>query len=574
MTEEDEDSMAESSTLMSKAKELDYVLEQLFSETEEQQTAKAIYDSWFINDPILLTQMLLKVYQSSSSRDVIRFRSIYLLSETLTGLRTRGFELSPLALEEIKPLVISCLRSPKAKESDSKILRIIVSFVAYNNVANGGWDWDELSDCILSVADTDPLRAFNVFLGLPPRVDTGFIRRFLSKIIEKAELFVMSNFELDREEDWILASETLVKLGIQVLNSGTRRKILEIVLKSVDELVRKKRMLESSLTRRLQELGKFLAQDSKLCVYNDQESAFVSKLGAELANRGLKFCPFLVESEVIKDHGRQWYKFLSSLSPLEIFGMVKELEGSALEVAMRRLNVLLTLNTLKKALIDISVIRKLQPLLISCLKKEGIPENTFKILSEVVNHVAMEIFNVQEDEWMELRDYITSYCQTEFSRGCYIFTCLTMALDDQHFVIPVIENLLPEIRTRLDPQRGLLVDNICWVLAFKGAFCLMIQMTEITSHTETVREIENMMIESVRKLVVRRMEVGLVRRAFRDLDRIVDEQLNWYSINEFTLVTRLLQRLLAIEGMRTGSKTVLDRIMGTLFLVEIKITGL
>ncbi|KFK44756.1 hypothetical protein AALP_AA1G298700 [Arabis alpina] len=557
--------MVETSNLIMKAKqlvstpsheELVIVINQLFmnQETEQYQTSSVIYDSCVKHYPILLSQTLLKIYQTSSSRNLVRFRSIYLLYETFTGLRNRGFEFSNVALQEIKNLVVSCLRMSKAKESDAKILRSIVSFVAYN-VAMLGQSWDELSDCILSVLDSDPLRAFNVFLGLP-RVKIGFMNRFLEKLVEKGKL-VLSNLELDREEDWILALETLVKVGI--LNSDLRRDILDIVLKSVNELMSKKSMLES-LQRRLQELGKFLAQDSKLCSYNDEESRFVSKLDAEMVNRGLRFCPFLVQSEVNKYHEREWYKFLSSLSPLEILGMVNELEDLELELAIRRLNVLLTRHTSKKALIDISVIRKLQPLLVSCLGKQEISENTFQILGEVVHHVAKEIFDIQDDTWMELRDYITYHCQTEFTRGCYIFTCLTMALDDQHFVIPVMESLLPEIRTKLNPPRGLLVDNICWVLAFKGAFCAIIQMAEITSYTETVKEIEDLMIDSVKKLVVRRMEVGLVRRAFRDLERIVDEQMKWYSINEFALVTHLLHRLLAIQGMRTDSKTVLERI--------------
>ncbi|XP_024004897.1 uncharacterized protein LOC112082042 [Eutrema salsugineum] len=210
--------------------------------------------------------------------------------------------------------------------------------------------------------------------------------------------------------------------------------------------------------------------------------------------------------------------------------------------------------------------RKLQPLLISCLGKEEIPENTFKILGQVVQHVAKEIINVQEDTWEDLRDYITSHCQqTEFTRGCYIFRCLNMPLDEEDFVIPVMEKLLPEIRRMLNPPRKVLVDNFGWVLAFTGAFCAIIHMVEIESHAESVQEIEDKMIESVTHLVGRKMEIGIVRRAFKDMETIVKEQLEWYSLDEFTFVMRLLQRLLTIQGMRKDSKLLL---MGINFMVE------
>ena len=79
------------------------------------------------------------------------------------------------------------------------------------------------------------------------------------------------------------------------------------------------------------------------------------------------------------------------------------------------------------------------------------------------------ILRMVEKSLNELRDYIAS-SKTEFHRAVYIFQCLRMALIDDDFVIPVMENLFLEITTRLDPPR----DNSSWVLAFMGGFCLAI----------------------------------------------------------------------------------------------------
>ena len=68
------------------------------------------------------------------------------------------------------------------------------------------------------------------------------------------------------------------------------------------------------------------------------------------------------------------------------------------------------------------------------------------------------------------------------------------------------------------------------------------------------------MIDSVKVLVERRMEVGLVRRAFRDLERIVEEQWDWYEAREYRLIKGLLRRLCEIRGMKMESKMVLWRI--------------
>ena len=178
----------------------------------------------------------------------------------------------------------------------------------------------------------------------------------------------------------------------------------------------------------------------------------------------------------------------------------------------------------------VSVMRQLQPLLISCLKEDrlSVSDSMFKLLGEVVFHVANEVLsNKEEDTWFDLWDYIVSQCKTQFEKAVYIFQSLTMMLDDMDILIPVIDVLLPEINTRLNPPVQLLLveDNSCWVLAFVGAFCAAIHLVEVTSHADSVKEITLKMIDSVRELVERGgMEVGVVRRAFRHLEKVVKKQ--------------------------------------------------
>ncbi|CAA7055772.1 unnamed protein product [Microthlaspi erraticum] len=575
--------MTESSNLMLKARDLlatpsheglSILVDQLFvingNDTEEHKPARALYDFCVKHFANCLTKKLLMVYQDSSSDEVFRLRSITLLSKTLKELRDRrsGFEFSHVALQEIKPLVISCLATQENTRSRAKILGKIVSFVAYNVLTLQNGSWDELSECIQSLADTEPLKSFYVFLGLPPIKNLEFINRFMERVLEEAKKVLLVPEE---EEDWCLGLKTIVKMGIQVLNSENYsqnyliKSILYTLVKSANELVekkKKKKMMRQFLQLQLEGLEKFLSRENNLFKYdyNEDQRRFLSELSLQMRKLSFDFFPL--------DHGvrfrLQGFKYLKTLSSLEILEMVVSNKLGVLEeeLAMGQLNVLLSRHSFKEKLIDVAMIRKLQPLIITCLGKQETPENTFKILGEVVHHVAKEIFEVQDDTWNELRDYITSHCEeTEFfNRGCYIFRCLNTPLDDQDFVVPVMEKLLPVIRRMLNPPRNLLVDNFGWVLAFTGAFCAIIQMVEVESHAGSVEEIEEKMIEVVGNLVERRMEIGIVMRAFRDLETIVEEQLKWYTTNEFALVKRLLRKLLEIEGMRIESKVVLKRI--------------
>ncbi|ESQ51961.1 hypothetical protein EUTSA_v10017892mg [Eutrema salsugineum] len=543
--------------------------------TNEYKAAKALYDFCVKTFQNAFTRMLLMVYRDSSD-EVFRLRSIRLLSETLCELRDKCIELSPVALQEIKPIVISCLTKQEhmKRSHEAKILGTIVSFVAYNVMTLNNEGWDELSECILSLADTEPLKAFHVFLGLPPIKNREFLDRFMKRVMVEAEKKLLVDPE---GENWRLGLETIVKLGIQVLNSEDRYdsvqcNILSILVKLASGL--EKKGMKQILQRRLQGLEKFLTRDNNMYPYNEDQCRFVSELAGEMGKRSFKFRPSFVKTqENSSSSDRLGDKYLKSLSPLQILEMVasNKLEDSEQELAISQLNVLLSDHTNKKVLIDIDVIRKLQPLLISCLWKKEIHLKTFKILGQVVQHVAKEIFNVQEDTWVDLRDYITSHCQkTEFAKGCHVFRCLTMPLDAEDFVIPVMEKLLPQIRRLLNPPRQVLEDKLFWVLAFLGAFCAIIQMVEIESHAESVTEIEDKMIESVRHLVETRLETELVMRAFVNMKNVVKEQLEWYTWNEFTFVKRMLQRLLTIQGMVKDGKLLL---VGINVMVETKMAS-
>jgi len=164
--------------------------------------------------------------------------------------------------------------------------------------------------------------------------------------------------------------------------------------------------------------------------------------------------------------------------------------------------------------IELSEMRELQTLLISCLTQERISGSMFRVLGKVVNHVVCEMFKHQDIAWDGLRDYIVSQSKTKFHRAVYIFQCLTTPLEDDEFVIHVMENLLPEIRIRLNPPRDLLVDNSCWVLAFTGAFCA----------------IKGMKWES--KIVLWRINVIVERGVNEKVKELPKDKFDWLNLPE------------------------------------------
>ncbi|CAN8241188.1 unnamed protein product [Cochlearia groenlandica] len=85
-----------------------------------------------------------------------------------------------------------------------------------------------------------------------------------------------------------------------------------------------------------------------------------------------------------------------------------------------------------------------------------------------------------------------------------------MWLEDDAFVFPVMESLLPELKKRLNPPRDSFVDN-------DSSVCSVMHLVEITRYEEAVMEIQDKMIDLVRKLVERGMEVGmkLLKDAYR-----------------------------------------------------------
>ncbi|CAA7055760.1 unnamed protein product [Microthlaspi erraticum] len=559
--------MAESPDLTAKAtaflntRNLEEVAKVLFplfmdQETSEHQSSLALYEHCVATSPDSLTRKLLNVYLSSPSA-IFRFRAIHLLSETISDLRNCNFRFSPPELNLIKPLLISCLWKKESKPSDIKILARIVSFVAHNN----GGEWNELSDCILELANTDPRKACLVVLDLPLAYGR-FITRFAKPILEKTETMLLGG----GERDWSLALQTAIKIAVQVSDSETD--VERIVLKPAEETVKKE-----FLQKGIEDLKKFLARDGIVCRYNDDQRFFVGWLVFKIA-----VCCYQtieqskrVTSEVLrvlkkprkyeKDVGfaSDWWDYLTELSPVDVLRVyaLKNIGGESKELAIKRLNFVLFEHTSEKVKIEVQVMRQLQGNLILRLKEEGVSENMFRVLGEVVFHVANEMLSSEEDKWFDLWSYIGSECKTEFKKAVYVFQCLTMWLEDKEFVIPAVDNLLPEITRRLKHP---LVDESCWALAFVGAFCAMIHLVEMSDRVETVKEVLCIMVGSVRELVGRRMEVGFVRRGFRDVESVVKKELKWYSASEYRFVKGLLRRLYEIKGMEMESKIVLWRI--------------
>ncbi|EOA16549.1 hypothetical protein CARUB_v10004708mg [Capsella rubella] len=440
--------------------------------------------------------------------------------------------------------------------------------------------WDELGDGILTLTKDEPVKAFHVFVELPT-VYKSCIDKFKHQILEEA-----SNVFLDpyRVEDWSLALHTLVKISIQLVKTGMRLDLIDVLMgnqivsfvTAVKKLVEMKR--EHFLVRGLEDFEMSFSRDMNLYHYTTDQCYFVLVLmgkieGVEtdLTKEIVRKIKMLVTEPNIKPHDdlkncregfdHCWNDHLKNLSSLEVLRIFAstELEDRSREIAIRRLNVLLSAHSLEKVPIDIAEIRELQPLLMSCLKEERISDSMFKVLGEVVNHVTYEMMDNQKETCYELRDYIAS-STTEFQRAVYIFQCLTVDLVDEKFLYPVMENLFPQIITSLDPPGYLLVDNSCWVLAFTGAFCAATQLIEGPGYGDAVKEIAHKMIDSVRELVERGMEVGLVRRAFTDVETIVNKQLEWYMTSEYKFLKGLLWRLYAIKGMKWESKIVLWRI--------------
>lgn len=563
------------------------VLDALFKSQEsiEYKSARALYECCVAHFADFLTLKLLKAYRSCSTDGLLRFRMIYLLSQATTELRSRNFQFSPSALRDVKPLVISCLEMEETGESDIKILRRIVSFVAYNVGMLDDGGWEELNGCILGLTDTYPCRAFHVFLDVPAVCDDFISLPVMQRVYDEAELVLLSP-ERVGVQDWVLAFETVVKIGVHAADSEMESTLMERVLKLASDVVKKG--MGEFVDRGLEDLKTFLARDGTLSKYNKEQRTFVAELAFKIAScrheskkQGKK-----VKSEISNvlrkpnmyghddddddDHISggfeiDWCNHLSTLSsPLEILRIfaVTDLEESSRELAIRRLNLLLSDHATKKVVIEVSVMRQLQPLLISCLKEDrlSVSDSMFKVLGEVVFHVANEVLsNEGEDKWFDLWEYIASQCKTQFEKAVYIFQSLTMMLDDMDILIHVIDILLPEINARL--QLLLVEDNSCWVLAFVGAFCAAIHLVEVTSHADSVKEITLKMIDSVRELVERGgMEVGVVRRAFRDLEKVVKKQVKWYSTSDYRFVKGLLSRLYAIKAMKMESRILLWRI--------------
>ncbi|CAA0318457.1 unnamed protein product [Arabidopsis thaliana] len=219
------------------------------------------------------------------------------------------------------------------------------------------------------------------------------------------------------------------------------------------------------------------------------------------------------------------------------------------EGAMRCLHVIFII---EEASLNLAVVHILSPILISCLEEQVISNTSLKILSMLVNRVAFEIFTIQEETWYDLRVFISSKAESEFAKAVSVFKSLSMPLDGDEFLIPLMKNLLPAILKRLGNKEE--ESSSQWGLAFVGGFCAAVHLLE-TTRVDLVENLANEMLKSVK----RGMELGFLGEALRDVETAVVGQLWWYCTTEFTFVLGLISMIDAIVTEETA-KNVLQRI--------------
>ncbi|KAF2583017.1 hypothetical protein F2Q68_00005622, partial [Brassica cretica] len=318
-------------------------------------------------------------------------------------------------------------------------------------------------------------------------------------------------------EYWSLALETAVKLGIQLSNSekglDVARVILDTVLKSANLLVRKGE--EQFLQRGLAHLVKFLALDVNTCRYSRNQCGFLSEFAFKISRIGT--------------HNKE--------AAMKINQMATKLESHVSDQAFKLSPSQGFDDDLYNKLKTISAVEILRMVASTTMDDKSREIATGRLHDMLCDHTSKRA-EIDVLEVIQLKKPLMS-CLTE---------------------VGVTENTFKilEIRTRLNPPGELLVDNSSWVLAFVGGFCAAIHLLEL--YTKSVAETVDKMVDSVRELVERGMEVGLVRRAFRDLESVVKKQVEWYDGNEYKFIKALLWKLYEIKGLRMESRMVLWRI--------------
>ncbi|KAL1226245.1 hypothetical protein V5N11_017714 [Cardamine amara subsp. amara] len=543
-------------------------------DTDDYKSAQSKYKVFVKDHPALLAIKLLQIYLSSSNGK-IRIQSISLLSETIA---VGNIEFSEDALEDIKPLVISCLKNQESQESEFKILGKIVSAVANSVVLlDNDVGWKEIMECILTLSDEEPIKAFHVFIALPAR--GSFIYAFLERNQEKA-YNMLRNPEQDRVQDWSLVLITVIKMGVLVLYSediyDLIGRVISNIVNVVSELV--KNGNEEFLVQGLDDLKRFLLLDKTINDFNNSQCHFVLlflykiQVNTTQINDAINKISQLVlhvhnpdsltQEETPLALNQSWYNHLKTLRSVQVLNIFasNEYEDRSRELAIIRLNQILSdHHTSEKSRLDISVINQLQTLLFSCLLKEGIPYH-----GGVVNHVACEIFMKQKVNWGELGLYFAAQSKIDFQRTVYIFQCLTMPLEEEMFVDMVAPNLLQETRKRIqkpiDTPRESLVDSSSWVWGFIGAFCLVIHVLQTKGYEQRVKLTSLEMVTSVTALVERGTEDVSVRRAFIEVKSIVEKQLKWYTPYEYNFIKTMVWKLYGTKNMEEDTKSKLGEI--------------
>ncbi|XP_019057055.1 PREDICTED: uncharacterized protein LOC104805981 [Tarenaya hassleriana] len=593
-------------------------------ESQKKQSANVFYLFCWEYLQNGLAEMIFNVYQCSIDAPENRSKSISLLCALLTHFEENDVNLSRLAIRKIKPLLISSLSLPVPRDSDVEILSKITYLVALDAFTSSNNGWDELCVCIYWMAMDDLRKALYFFRDLPP-VYEDFLFAMVERIFP--EILTRLNQERGDAKDWSLALQTAFKMAMQLLESSRMDladNIQYAMVMWASKLVRQEK--QQILQQGLEELRWIVEEYTKQYKYDANQHKFALGLasmmarmagaGMEikavareiyqilkskkanmenknalliaakkvLATEDLKLMQELIsslfsspENQQIRPRNellRRIYRFCStrfpnclSLKLLRVYAdprFGEDVRRSSIEC----LNVLLSVNGKgTEPLLELVTLQELSPLLISCLEGHGIPENAFKTLALVTDRVAREIFVCHDIVWPSLGTFISSRIKPEFKKAVYIFQSLSMPLNEDEFVAPLMKNLLPPILKWLDPL--MLNQENNWVLAFLGAFCSAIHMLG-TRRVDLVGNIVYEMLTSVTELVKRGMELGFVIRAFREMEMIMSKQSDWYCIDEYKFVSGLIRRMKGIEGMKHRTKAVLWRIQFVMEMTTVR----
>lgn len=270
---------ARDTLISSDHREMEAIIEQLDrpNEVVKYNSAKRQYEYFVSKYPSLLAIKILKIFISSSDRE-LRIAMINMLSESLADLRLGDFVFPDDALKDIKPLVISCLELEVELEESQESVGKILFGVANDLAMLDNDDWKGFMSYILRLADTKPLRAFQVFINLP--VHWSFIFVFIEKILEKGYTFLLTPEQNRVVQDWSLALTSVIEMGIMALHTERRYDLIGRILSNLVNALKNEN--EEFLLRGRDDLQRFLLRDKTVYNYNNSQCHFVLLFASKL----------------------------------------------------------------------------------------------------------------------------------------------------------------------------------------------------------------------------------------------------------------------------------------------------